>query len=179
MKKWDELGNREELINGEVQKQYEQIFSAMPTPTYITYGNVDRPEFWPNFKRRNDCSRWASGSNWWIEIWFCWGGLKTPYRTPYEITDEEFQKNVDALGPVDVLCSHIPPAIADITFDVIARRFERGSIALLEYIKKYQPKYSLFGHVHQPLASRTRVGKTECINVGHFRATKRPFVLDL
>ena len=86
---------------------------------------------------------------------------------------------VDALGPVDVLCSHIPPAIADITFDVVARRFERGSIALLEYIKKYQPKYSLFGHVHQPLASRTRVGKTECINVGHFRATKRPFVLDL
>ena len=51
MKKWDELGNREELINGEVQKQYEQIFSAMPTPTYITYGNVDRPEFWPNFKK--------------------------------------------------------------------------------------------------------------------------------
>jgi Icc-related predicted phosphoesterase len=44
---------------------------------------------------------------------------------------------------------------------------------------KYQPKYSLFGHVHQPLASRTRVGKTECVNVGHFRATKRPFVLDL
>jgi Icc-related predicted phosphoesterase len=50
---------------------------------------------------------------------------------------------------------------------------------LLEYIMKYQPKYSLFGHVHQPLASRTRVGKTECVNVGHFRATKRPFVLDL
>jgi hypothetical protein len=35
-KKWDELGNREELISAEVQKQYEQIFAAMPTPTYIT-----------------------------------------------------------------------------------------------------------------------------------------------
>ena len=51
MQKWDELGNREELINREVNKQYEKIFDAMPTPTYITYGNVDRPEFWPNFKK--------------------------------------------------------------------------------------------------------------------------------
>lgn len=180
MKKWDELGNREELINGEVQKQYEQIFAAMPTPTFITYGNVDRPEFWPNFKKDGmtvlDGQVAEIGG---LKFGFVGGGLKTPYRTPYEITDEEFQKNVDALGPVDVLCSHIPPAIADITFDVVARRFERGSIALLEYINKYQPKYSLFGHVHQPLASRTRVGKTECINVGHFRATKRPFVLEV
>ena len=44
-----------------------------------------------------------------LKFGFVGGGLKTPYRTPYEITDEEFQKNVDALGPVDVLCSHIPP----------------------------------------------------------------------
>ncbi len=79
---------------------------------------------------------------------------------------------------MDVLCSHIPPEIPDITFDVVAKRFERGSEALLEYINKYQPKYSFFGHVHQPLASRTRVGKTECVNVGFFRGTKRPFVLD-
>jgi hypothetical protein len=37
----------------------------------------------------------------------------------------------------------------------------------------------LFGHVHQPLARRVRVGRTECINVGHFRATGQPYVLAL
>ena len=50
-KKWEELGNREELIKKEVLKQYEEIFAQMPTPVYITYGNVDRPEFWPQFKK--------------------------------------------------------------------------------------------------------------------------------
>jgi Icc-related predicted phosphoesterase len=40
-----------------------------------------------------------------------------------------------------------------------------------------QPRYALFGHVHQPLVSRIRLGRTECINVGHFRATGQPFVL--
>jgi Icc-related predicted phosphoesterase len=35
----------------------------------------------------------------------------------------------------------------------------------------------LFGHVHQPLARRLRIGRTECINVGHFRATGTPYVL--
>ncbi|MEI6624535.1 MAG: metallophosphoesterase family protein, partial [Actinomycetes bacterium] len=46
-------------------------------------------------------------------------------------------------------------------------------------IRDLQPRYSLFGHVHQPLASRMRIGRTECINVGHFRSTRVPFVLDI
>jgi len=31
--------------------------------------------------------------------------------------------------------------------------------------------------VHQPLARRVRIGRTECINVGHFRATGMPYLL--
>ena len=50
-------------------------------------------------------------------------------------------------------------------------------MALLEAIKATRPRYSIFGHVHQPLARRTRIGVTECLNVGHFRATGAPFVL--
>jgi hypothetical protein len=34
-----------------------------------------------------------------------------------------------------------------------------------------------FDEAHQPLARRTRIGVTECLNVGHFRATGAPFVL--
>jgi hypothetical protein len=31
--------------------------------------------------------------------------------------------------------------------------------------------------VHQPLAPRMRVWRTECVNVGHFQRTERPYVL--
>ncbi|MBT2882535.1 metallophosphoesterase, partial [Streptomyces sp. McG6] len=34
-----------------------------------------------------------------------------------------------------------------------------------------------FGHVHQPLARRMRIGATECVNVGHFASTGKPWAL--
>jgi Icc-related predicted phosphoesterase len=84
---------------------------------------------------------------------------------------------VAAIGPVDVLCAHIPPDLPELLFDTVAERMEVGSTALLDAIKVTQPRYALFGHVHQPLVSRVRIGRTECVNVGHFRATGQPFVL--
>jgi len=82
------------------------------------------------------------------------------------------------LAGVDVLCSHLPPAFPELTYDVVARRFERGSAATLAAIRAHQPRLALFGHVHQPLAARMRIGRTECVNVGHFRGTGVPYVLD-
>jgi Icc-related predicted phosphoesterase len=108
---------------------------------------------------------------------FVGGGLFSAYRTPNEISDEEFETKLEAVGAVDVLCSHIPPAIPELLYDTVARRMERGSEALLNAIKRTQPRYALFGHVHQPLVRRTRIGVTECLNVGHFRATGAPYVL--
>jgi Icc-related predicted phosphoesterase len=78
---------------------------------------------------------------------------------------------------VDVLCAHIPPDLPELLFDTVAERMEVGSTALLDAIRVTQPRYALFGHVHQPLVSRVRIGRTECVNVGHFRATGQPFVL--
>ena len=101
----------------------------------------------------------------------------SPGRTPNEIPAAEFAAKLDAVGPVDVLCTHIPPAVPDLLYDTVARRLEKGSVALLEAIRVTRPRYSIFGHVHQPLARRTRIGVTECLNVGHFRSTGAPFVL--
>ena len=39
------------------------------------------------------------------------------------------------------------------------------------------PRLVLFGHVHQPLVRRARIGRTECVNVGHFRGGRTPFSL--
>ncbi|MFI8402669.1 metallophosphoesterase [Streptomyces sp. S1] len=177
---WAELGiDRTTAIEAAVRRQYAELFAAFPTPTYATYGNVDIPRFWPEFARPGttvlDGERIELGGR---VFGFVGGGLRTPMRTPYEISDEEYAAKVEALGEVDVLCSHIPPEVPDLTYDTVARRFERGSRALLDAIRRTRPRYALFGHVHQPLTRRMRVGATECVNVGHFASTGRPFALE-
>ncbi|HUY45288.1 MAG TPA: metallophosphoesterase [Streptosporangiaceae bacterium] len=169
--------------SGHVEKaasgQYAQLFAAMPEPAYLTYGNVDIPRLWHQHLRpghqvldgqRADLGGWTFG--------FVGGGLRSAYRTPNEIDDDAFAAKVAATGEVDVLCSHIPPAVPQLLYDTVARRLERGSAAILEHIQRTQPRYALFGHVHQPLARRVRIGRTECVNVGHFRATGTPYVLE-
>jgi Icc-related predicted phosphoesterase len=155
-----------------------ELFAAMPEPTYITYGNVDIPAMWPEFRRDGvtilDGQVTEIGGR---SFGFVGGGLRTRMRTPYEISDEEYAAKVAAVGAVDVLCCHIPPAVPELTYDVVARRFERGSEAVLDAIRDTRPAFVLFGHVHQPLVRRMRIGRTECVNVGHFRGTGRPYVL--
>ena len=180
----DHPANRMRVFGEIIERQYSELFAAMPamapTPAFLTYGNVDVPAYWENFIRpgqqvMDGDVAVVDG----IRFGFVGGGLFSPYRTPNEISPEAYAAKVAALGAVDVLCTHIPPSVAELTFDVVARRFEVGSKALLQYIEDVQPQFALFGHVHQPFASRKRIGRTECLNVGHFRATRRPFVLDL
>ncbi|MEN8653227.1 metallophosphoesterase [Streptomyces sp. 21So2-11] len=171
--------DRKAATEAAVRKQYTELFAAFPTPTYATYGNVDMPDLWPEYAAPGttvlDGERVEIGGR---VFGFVGGGLRTPMNTPYEIDDEEYAAKVEALGEVDVLCSHIPPEVPELVYDTVARRFERGSTALLDAIHRTRPRYALFGHVHQPLARRMRVGATECVNVGHFASTGRPWALE-
>ncbi|MGP3984351.1 metallophosphoesterase family protein [Streptomyces sp. KR80] len=175
---WDGL-DRTAAIEGAVRKQYAELFAAFPQPTYATYGNVDIPHLWPEYAGPGttvlDGERVEIGGR---VFGFVGGGLRSPMRSPYEIDDETYAEKIAALGEVDVLCSHIPPDVAELCYDTVARRFERGSSALLDAIRTTRPRYALFGHVHQPLARRMRIGATECVNVGHFAATGRPYALE-
>jgi Icc-related predicted phosphoesterase len=161
-----------------VRKQYAEMFAAFPTPAYATYGNVDMPPLWPEYAGEGvtvlDGETADIGG---LRFGFVGGGLRTPMRTPYEIDDETYAAKIEALGEVDVLCSHIPPDVPELCYDTVARRFERGSEALLRAVRTVRPRYHLFGHVHQPLVRRMRIGRTECVNVGHFNATGTPWVL--
>ncbi|HYY44480.1 MAG TPA: metallophosphoesterase family protein, partial [Actinomycetota bacterium] len=85
----------------------------------------------------------------------------------------EMRGLLDGLGEVDVVCTHIPPAVDELCYDTRARKFERGSRDLLEYIRDVQPRFAYFGHVHQPMLSSMAIGDTQCINVGYFRSTRR------
>jgi Icc-related predicted phosphoesterase len=166
-------------VEAAASRQYDELFGALPSPSYLTYGNVDIPQMWAAHLRpgqrvldgeRTEIGGWSFG--------FIGGGLRSVYRTPNELADDIFAAKVEAVGEVDVLCAHIPPDVPELLFDTVAKRMERGSQALLEAVRATQPRYMLFGHVHQPLASRVRIGRTECINVGHFRATGTPYALE-
>jgi Icc-related predicted phosphoesterase len=166
------------LVEEAASRQYAELFAALPEPAYLTYGNVDLPAMWSRHLKpghhvidgaRAELDGWTFG--------FVGGGLVSRYRTPNEISDEEYAAKLEEVGAVDVLCTHIPPAVPELLYDTVARRMERGSEALLAAIRRTRPRYALFGHVHQPLARRVRVGTTECINVGHFRASGAPYVL--
>jgi Icc-related predicted phosphoesterase len=169
--------------DGIIRRQYKELFEALPEPAYLTYGNVDVPEMWQEYLKPGhqviDGGRAEAGG---FTFGFAGAGLVSPYRTPNEIPEDAFSAKLEAAvagGPVDVLCTHVPPAVPELLYDVVARRMETGSTALLEVIRQVQPRYALFGHVHQPLARRFRIGRTECVNVGHFRATRAPFALAL
>lgn len=168
------------LTRAAISRQYAALFGALAEPAYLTYGNVDVPGLWPAYLKAGhhviDGGRVEVGG---VTFGFAGCGLISPYHTPNEITEAEFAAKLAAIGAVDVLCTHIPPAVPELLYDVRARRMETGSGALLETIRRTGPRYAFFGHVHNPLARRIRVGRTECVNVGHFRATRAPYVVDL
>lgn len=177
---WGALeGDPGEILRRAVRAQYRDLFAAMPEPAYLTYGNVDLPAMWPEFLKPRHTVLDGQTVNIGSRSWgFVGGGLQTPMRTPYEIDDQTYAAKVAAVGAVDVLACHIPPDVPGLLYDVQARRFERGSAAVLDAIRDTSPGLVLFGHVHQPLRSRTRIGRTECVNVGHFRGSGTPFALE-
>jgi Icc-related predicted phosphoesterase len=168
------------LTDEAIRKQYAALFGALAEPAYLTYGNVDVPRIFSDYLKAGhqliDGGRAVLED---VTFGFAGAGLISPYRTPNEIPADEFAAKLDAIGAVDVICTHIPPAIPELLYDTVARRMETGSTALLDLIRRTQPRYAFFGHVHNPLARRVRVGRTECVNVGHFRATRAPYVVDL
>jgi Icc-related predicted phosphoesterase len=177
---WGSLGeDPRAVMEREIRKQYAALFAVLPDPTYLTYGNVDVPDLWPEFLKPGSTVLDGQTTEIGGKTWgFVGGGLQTPMRTPYEIDDETYARKVAAVGAVDVLACHIPPDVPELLYDVTARRFERGSSAVLDAIRDTSPELVLFGHVHQPLQARTRIGRTECVNVGHFRGRGTPYVLE-
>jgi Icc-related predicted phosphoesterase len=183
---WDRLSDPRDVLESAVREQYERLFAALPVPSYLTPGNVDLPHLWPEFLRPG--VRMLDGEV--TEI----GGLRFgfvgglplppwiapmnggPWR-PYVRPAAEYDAACARLTRLDVLCSHVPPRVAELAYDVVTRRAEVASAALLDLIRDQRPRAALFGHVHQPIAPRARVGATECVNAGHFRRTGRPYVL--
>ena len=162
------------------RQDYQRVFAALPDHAYVTFGNVDIPELLlatlPERVRFVDGEALRIGA---MTFGFVGGGVRTPLAIPGEVPDAEYDAKFDRVGPVDVICTHMPPRIPWYTYDVVARKFEPGSVGLIAYVQRHQPAYALFGHVHQPLVNRGNIGRTEMVNVGHFQGTGRGFTLEV
>jgi Icc-related predicted phosphoesterase len=184
---WADVEDPAALVDAAVRRRYEQMFAvlgAIDVPVHLIPGNVDVPALWPEFLAKYPHLRMVDDEV--VEIGdtrvgFV-GGVPLPpgfeprpgvFRANMRGA-EEYAAAVEALGPVDVLCSHAPPAVAELAYDVVARTHELTSPTLVDHIREHRPRLALYGHVHAPLTERVRIGPTECVNVGHFRRRGTP-----
>lgn len=185
---WESLDDPRAAVEEAVGEQYAALFDALErcdVPVWAIPGNVDMPELWPPDRgalRAVDGTVVTIGG---LRFGFA-GGVPLPRGLsprrlgpwqPYFRTTEDFDADLARLDPCDVLCSHAPPSVPELAYDVVTGRAEASSPSLRARIESDRPVRALFGHVHQPLAQRVRLGATECVNVGHFRDIERPYVL--
>lgn len=163
------------MIGEELTAQYQSAGEALAGSTgLVIHGNVDRPG--PLQAILPDGFRYVHGEvvdRGGLRFGFVGGGVPTPLQAAGEVSDEEMAAILGELGPVDVLCTHVAPALTPLRRDVVTGREERGSDPVRDFLIEHQPRYHLFGDVHQPQASTWRIGKTRCFNAGYFRATGR------
>jgi Icc-related predicted phosphoesterase len=157
-----------------IDEAHKAFCADVPGNVVVTYGNVDVPDlirrYLPPDVRFVDGAVIAFDG---VRFGFVGGGLPK-VGIPGEVSLDEYSRKVSELGPVDVVCAHVPPAVDDLTFDTAANFSEPGSDALLTYIDEHAPTHMYFGHVHTPRASSLRIGPTECVNVGsYYRTTGR------
>jgi Icc-related predicted phosphoesterase len=155
--------------------QYALASEALDgSEAYVIYGNVDRPDLLE--RSLPPTVRYVDAEVVEIEGWrvgFVGGGMPR-IGTEGEISHTDMAQKLDAIGPVDVLCTHVPPAIEPLARDVIGRGY-KGSPEIVAYLDRYEPGFHFFGDVHQPRAVSWTYARTECRNVGYFRATGRPY----
>lgn len=167
-------------IEAVLDRQYAAMAKALSGGSgLVTHGNVDRPELLRNWLPGG--FRYVHGEVVEVEgmtLGIVGGGMPTPVQADGELADDAMARCLADLGPVDVLCTHVPSALRPVRLDVITGREERGSAPVLEYLRSHQPRFHIYGDVHQPQASTWRVGRTRAVNVGYFRATGRYLRLD-
>ncbi len=157
---------------------YAEICATLDgVEAYVTYGNVDNPAVLES--HLPDSAVFVEAGVFEIDgmtVGIVGGGVPT-INSPGEISDDEMAERLKGIGPVDMLCTHVAPAIHPLATDVIGGR-AKGSQAVLDYIEQHQPRFHYFGDIHQPQAVSWGIGATLSRNIGYFRATGRVFVHD-
>ncbi len=160
-----------QLMFTRIDEQTREFCEEVPSNVVVTYGNVDVPDlvrkYLPDSVRFVDAEVLTFDG---VRFGFVGGGLPK-VGIPGEVALDAYAEKVASLGPVDVLCAHVPPAVEDLTYDVVAEFNEPGSEALLAYLHEHEPTHMYYGHVHQPRVGETTIGRTRVVNIGaHYRS---------
>lgn len=157
-----------------IERAYARAAAALDgCQAYVTYGNVDRPSLLR--AALPDSARFLDGEVVEVEglsIGVVGGGVQQ-LGVPGEVDEDEMARKLKEVGSVDVLCTHAAPAIRPLSRDVIGSRIKESK-AILDHVMRTRPRQHYFGDIHQPQATRWRIGPTTFVNVGYFRATGRP-----
>jgi Icc-related predicted phosphoesterase len=170
---------KNEMVRERIAQSYEEFFASIPCKCFMLYGNTDGPEVMRAFVRGNT-ELIESGV---VEIdgekfGMVSGAPLGPWNIglPGEMETDRYNALIASLGPVDVLCTHYPPAVPELTWDTLANRDEAGSDAILSFIEEYSPAYHYFGHVHSPRVSCMVHGRTRTVNAGFFKQHKTALI---
>jgi Icc-related predicted phosphoesterase len=154
-----------------IDEAHREFCEQIPSNVIVTFGNVDVPDLMRRYLP--DDVRFVDGGV--VELdglrFGIIGGGLPKVGIPGEVPLDVYDRKVAELGPVDVICAHVPPAVDDLTYDVIANFNEPGSEALLTYIDEHSPSHAYFGHVHAPRVAEAEIGSTRCVNVGSYYRT--------
>lgn len=156
---WASVSDPVDTLEGIVADLYQKIVNVLPDRTLLILGNVDIAQVWariaPPPLRSRDAEALEIGG---LRVGFVAGGClkRPPEGSPWRSYDRlpyDYRASLASLPAVDVLCSHLPPDIEELRFDVRAGRAEMCGPGLLEFIDEHQPKAALFGHVHADAGS--------------------------
>ncbi|MFH1103930.1 MAG: metallophosphoesterase family protein [Actinomycetota bacterium] len=166
-----EIRDRYDALTREAYAQAARALAG--SGAYVTYGNVDRPEVLREMLPAG--VTFVDAGSFEIEgivVGIVGGGVPS-LGVPGEIDHDAMAVRLATLGPVEMLCTHVAPAVRPLATDVIGGR-PKQSRPVLDYLREHRPRWHYFGDIHQPQATTWRVGETVCRNVGYFRATERP-----
>jgi len=172
---------RSALAESIVEREYRKLKEVLPPQSTVMYGNVDFPLQLERVIGSDvfidNCKREIGG----LRFGFVSG--TPPYDhsmgLPGEMSSGIYEQRLAQLGPVDVLCTHMPPDLEDLCYDLAVNRNWGGCRALNDYIEEFQPLYHLFGHIHNPRSYEAKIGRTILKNAGGFRYHEKVFTLDL
>ena len=140
--RWAALPDPAAVVEEAVREQYAALFAAMTAPTYAIPGNVDLPAALAGVRPARGVPARRPGRR-------TIGGLRFGFVGGAPLPAGRERRTAAARGtrtscaprttprpwtgsaPVDVLCSHVPPAVPELAYDVVARRAEAPSAALL------------------------------------------------
>ncbi len=98
----------------------------------------------------------------------------TPFQTPGEYTEDQFEERLSAwrnIKPLILIC-HCPPK--GTALDQASPGNHYGSPAVRKFIEEEQPEYFFCGHIHEAEGIEDVIGNTRGRNVG-----KRGYLLEI